>query len=288
MPLRTPVALMLFNRPAETERVFAAIAAARPKKLLLIADGPRNDSERELTDAARRAVSKIDWDCQVDTNFAEENLGCRQRVASGLDWVFARCEKAIILEDDCLPQPTFFTFCEELLERYSDDPRVSMISGDNFQSGPRGDSSYYFSSIAHVWGWATWRRVWRNVDVEMNTWPVDRDSKWLADLLVQPKVLSVYQRAFDAVHSGKVDTWDAQWQLAVWKSGGLVALPNRNLVTNLGFGDTATHTRKADSRDANLPTSAMPFPLIHPLEISRDVEADLLTWGRSFETRTIS
>jgi hypothetical protein len=163
-----------------------------------------------------------------------------------------------------------------------------MISGDNFQSAPRGAASYYFSAIAHVWGWATWRRVWKHFDVYMNSWPADRDSGWLADLLGDEQVLKTYQSAFDAVHAGKVDTWDAQWQLAVWRSGGLAALPNANLVSNLGFGAEATHTKLRQSRDANLATTAMEFPLIHPTSPARDVEADLNTWRRSMATRTIS
>jgi len=286
--LRTPVALILFNRPELTARVFRAIRAARPRQLFLIADGPRNEAESRLTAAARQAVADVDWDCTVHRNFAESNRGCRRAVGQGIDWVFQHCDEAIILEDDCLPEPTFFRFCEELLERYHDDRRVSMISGDNFQPAPRSGESYYFSSISHVWGWATWRRAWRYFDIEMKSWPKDRESPWLAELLMDDTVRVTYRRNFDAVFEGKVDTWDAQWQLAVWRSGGLVALPNVNLVSNLGFGADATHTRRADSRDANLPTQPMRFPLVHPSDVCRDTEADLLTWRRSLATRTIA
>jgi hypothetical protein len=288
MPLQAPVVLILFNRPRVTERVFRAIAEARPSRLLLIADGPRNAAEKRLTDAARAAVECIDWPCEVERDYAEANLGCRRRVGSGLDWVFERCDEAIILEDDCLPHPSFFRFCDELLDRYHADARVAMISGDHFQPGPRGKASYYFSAIAHVWGWATWRRAWRGFDVTMSDWPADRHSDRLRRLLLDEQVLSVYRSAFDAVHAGRVDTWDAQWQHAVWRSGGLVALPNVNLVTNLGFGADATHTRKSDSPDANLPVEALAFPLIHPPAIERDVEADRHTWRRHFSTGTIA
>jgi len=288
MHLRTPIAFIVFNRPEVTARVFEAIAAARPTRLFVIADGPRNAAEREKTDAVRAIVSRVDWPCEVETNFADENMGCKRRVSSGLGWVFDRCEEAIILEDDCLPRPTFFQFCSELLDRYRDDPRVSMISGDNFQDRRRGEGSYFFSYIAHVWGWATWRRVWRQFDEAMTTWPTDRHAPWLKELLQTPEVLKVYQRAFDAVHNGQVDTWDAQWQLAVWRSRGLVALPNGNLVSNLGFGQDATHTRKPDSPDANLPTADLAWPLVHQPTVERDRAADLFTWQRSFARKTIA
>lgn len=291
--MQTPVALILFNRPELTARVFAAIRGARPARLFLIADGPRTSAERARTDAARGVVAQVDWPCEVSTRFADGNLGCGRNVAAGLDWVFGQCDRAIILEDDCLPHPSFFPFCEELLARYADEHRVSMISGDNFQPAdrpvPATGESYYFSAIAHVWGWATWRRVWtRWFDASMQAWPADRETAWLYDLLLDDRVRQTYRRAFDAVHAGRVDTWDAQWQLAVWRSRGLVALPSGNLVSNLGFGADATHTKKADSRDANLPVVPMRFPLAHPRAIVRDAAADLVAWIRSIENKTIA
>src|SRR4051812_24867462 len=137
---------MVFNRPDLTERVFQAIRAARPKRLLVVADGPRNDAERERCDATR-AVIKVDWDCELETNYSDANLGCKRRVGSGISWVFERCEDAIILEDDTLPSPSFFPFCQELLRRYRDDERVMCICGMNLVPEPkaRGPETYYFS-----------------------------------------------------------------------------------------------------------------------------------------------
>lgn len=288
--MQTPVALILFNRPDVTARVFEAIRAVRPRQLFLIADGPRHHAERADVEAARAIVAQVDWPCEVMTRFAERNLGCRANVAGGIDWVFSLADRAIILEDDCLPDPSFFRFCEELLDHYADDPRVSMISGDNFQSiNNLRSESYYFSAIAHVWGWATWRRVWtRWFDISMPTWPVERETAWLHDLLLDDRVRRTYRAAFDAVSTGHVDTWDAQWQLAVWRSRGLVALPAVNLVTNLGFGPRATHTKQSTSLDANLPVEPMRFPLRHPESIRRDPSADLATWRRSLDRKTIA
>lgn len=176
MSVSTPVAFFIFNRPVLTEIVFEAIAKAKPKKLLVVADGPRFAEEEEKCQKARAAViDKINWECEVLTNFSDRNQGCKYRVSSGLDWVFSEVEEAIILEDDCLPAPSFFRFCETLLARYRDDERVMTISGDNFQLGnSRTEYSYYFSKYTHIWGWASWRRAWQHYDVDMKSWTDDK------------------------------------------------------------------------------------------------------------------
>jgi hypothetical protein len=159
--VNTPIAFFIFNRPDTTARVFEAIRQAQPSKLLVVADGPRSTrpGEAEKCAATRAIIDQVDWECEVLTNYSDVNLGCRHRVSSGLDWVFEQVEEAIILEDDCLPHPTFFRFCEELLEWYRHDHRIVAISGDNFQNGHQsGEFSYYFSRYVHIWGWATWRR----------------------------------------------------------------------------------------------------------------------------------
>ena len=176
--LETPVAFLVFNRPHTTDKVFSEIAAANPRKLLIVADGPRPDQpgEAERCVAVRAIVDRVDWDCEVLTNYSDINLGCKARISSGLDWVFDTVEEAIVLEDDCLPHPSFFRFCEELLVKYRDDERIAQIGGVNFQSGRRRTNySYYFSRYAHIWGWATWRRAWRHYDVALKAWPLIRD-----------------------------------------------------------------------------------------------------------------
>lgn len=183
--LQTPVVFFIFDRPDTTARVFAEIARGKPPKLLLVADGPRPDhpGEAEKCAAARAVVEQVDWPCEALTDYAETNLGCRRRVSSGLDWVFATVEEAIILEDNCLPHPTFFRFCEELLERYRDDERVMRISGGNHKFGRKiGTDSYYFTRYAHVWGWASWRRAWRYYDVNMKSWMSATDKRAFLDV----------------------------------------------------------------------------------------------------------
>lgn len=275
--LRTPVAFIIFNRPDQTARVFAEIAKARPAKLLVVADGPRPDhpGEREACLAARSVLDQIQWPCEVLTNFAESNLGCKRRVSSGLDWVFEQVEEAIILEDDCLPHETFFPFCAQLLEKFRDDERVGMICGSNFQRGKRrSPHSYFFGLHVAVWGWASWRRVWRNYDVEMRHWSQFRDTSWLADLLVNPVAVKYWQATFEGAFRGEHDTWDWQLFFSWWSQNMLAVIPDRNLVSNIGFGSGATRTRDALPSMANLKVKAMDFPLSNPPNVSLNREAD--------------
>ena len=266
-----------------TERVFAEIARARPPRLLVVADGPRADRPGELDacHAARAVIERVDWDCEVLTNFAETNMGCRRRVSSGLTWVFEQVEEAIILEDDCLPHPSFFPYCEELLERFRDDERVMMISGDNFQFGRRRTPySYYFSrGTTDIWGWASWRRAWRLYDAGMRLWPELRDAGWLKDLLRDDDMVGYWRETFEKTYAGH-DTWDYQWTFSIWAQNGLAAIPNVNLVSNIGWGQRATHTSSADSPLGHLPAGEMRFPLEHPPHVWRHGEADRFAFER--------
>ena len=266
--LTTPVALLIFNRPTLTERVFEAVAKARPERLLVVADGPRFPGEEEKCARARAVVERVDWDCQVLTNFAERNLGCRGRVSSGLDWVFSQVEEAIILEDDCLPAPSFFRFCQELLARYRHDERVMHIGGVNFQDGyNQTPYSYYFSRHTHCWGWATWRRAWQFYGVDMSLWPENRGS--VAALFDDEVERDYFTGAFEQAFRGEVDTWDYQWAYACMVQSGLSALPSVNLVSNIGWGAEATHTKQERHEAANRPTSDLgdlhhpPFVILH-------------------------
>jgi hypothetical protein len=209
------------------------------------------------------------------TNFADENLGCKRRVSSGLDWVFEQVEEAIILEDDCLPDQTFFPFCTELLERFRDEPRVSMICGNNFQQGKRrSPDSYFFGLQVTVWGWASWRSAWRNYDVEMRRWPELKDTLWLTDLLQNPVAVKYWRDTFDRTFQGEFDTWDYQWFFSWWSQNALALIPDRNLITNIGFGSAATRTRDELPSLANLPAQPIDFPLRHPAGVSLNREAD--------------
>ena len=277
--LETPVALLIFNRPESTRRVFEAIRAVRPRRLLVIADGPRPGriGEEQRCRDARSVIDTVDWDCTIDKNYAEENLGCRRRVSSGLDWVFRQVEEAIILEDDCLPHRSFFPFCQELLGRYRDEPRIAQISGVNFQ--PRAATpthSYYFSRYNHIWGWASWRRAWQLNDDEMAGWPDFRDRNLLAGILSGKKEALYWTGVLNKVHAGEIDTWDCQWTFSCWKNRLLTVIPAVNMISNIGFGPDATHT-PVPNRYAAMPAEKMIFPLLHPSLLQPDGAADAYT-----------
>jgi hypothetical protein len=283
--LSTPVAFLIFNRPETTERVFEAIRRARPVRLLVVADGPRGDrpDEAERCAAARAIAEGVDWPCELLTNYSEVNLGCRDRISSGLDWVFDQVERAIVLEDDCQPDPSFFPFCEELLGRYATEDRVVHISGDNFQFGRRrGGASYYFSRYPHVWGWASWRRAWRNYDVRIPDWTNHRESH--LERFTDPAERRFWRHVWDGVRAGEIDTWDFQWAFACLTAGGLAINPNSNLVSNIGFAEASTHTGRDEGGVAALPLEEMSFPLSHPPELKPDPEADEHTAGLFFKS----
>ena len=275
--IKTPVAFIIFNRPETTKRVFEEIAKARPQKLLVIADGPRVDhlDDVEKCAAVRDIIDGVDWDYEVLKNYSDVNLGCKRRVSSGLDWVFDTFEEAIILEDDCLPHPTFFRFCEELLERYRDDDRVMHIGGNNFLCSRENlKYSYYFSMYSQIWGWATWRRAWKYYDVEMKLWPTIRDNEWMESIFDDKQYANYRKKIWDNTYNGKIDTWDYQWLFAMLIQNGVSILPKMNLISNIGFGKDATHAQKGGKLRAGLQTSGVEFPLRHPLFMVRDAIAD--------------
>jgi len=279
-PLNTAVLFLVFNRPDVTAQVFEAIRQAKPPRLYVAADGPRPNrpGEAERCAEVRRIATNVDWPCEVKTLFRESNLGCKRAVSDAITWFFENEPQGIILEDDCLPDPTFFRYCEELLERYRYDQRIGMISGDNFQFGRRrnGDS-YYFSKYVHIWGWATWRDRWvGSYDVNMVRWPRVRDEGRVGDLVGDTRQARYWSRVFEEVYQGNIDTWDYQWGFANWVEGRLCILPAHNLISNIGFGVGATHT-VGISDLANLPVGSLRFPLAHPVGIFANRIADAFT-----------
>jgi hypothetical protein len=214
----------------------------------------------------------------VKTLFRKKNLGCGKAVSQAINWFFENEEMGIILEDDCLPHPSFFRFCQDLLDYYRNDQRIMAISGDNFQFGrKRTEYSYYFSRYNHIWGWATWRRAWQYYDFKMRLWQEIRDGNWLESILGKTQAVKYWTKIFQTYYDGKIDTWDYPWTFACWIQNGLTILPNVNLVSNIGFGEDATHTSSSKSRAANLGVQEMNFPLKHPPFLMRHVEADDFT-----------
>ena len=280
-----PVVLIIFNRPILTQQVVDAILRMQPRQLFVVADGPRPDSPEDTAacNATRAVVDNTNWECQVIKNYSSQNLGCKQRVYTGLNWVFEQVDSAVILEDDCLPDPSFLRFCSELLLKYEKDERILTISGNNFQFGrQRTCDSYYFSRYPHCWGWATWRRSWQHCNIEMTTWPSIRDQSWLYQYLGDKPAARYWKHKFQQCYKGEINTWDYPWLLSYWLQNGLSILPNINLVSNIGFGAEGTHHRNSKTIFANMPTASINFPLQHPPFVERHSEADKFTQAYQF------
>jgi hypothetical protein len=270
-----PVLLLVCDRPDLTRKVVDRVRAARPQAVYIAADGARTDgSEGE---EALGAALDAGWDCEVHTLARDRNLGCKEAVASGLAWFFDRVDEGIVLEDDCVPDPSFFRFCAELLERYREDELVMGVGGNSFRRRSKPPASYTFSIYNQTWGWATWRRAWRHYDGALGRWPELRETGWLERLLGDRAAVRFWREVFDRDFRSEIDTWDFSWTFACWVQNGLTAHPSVNLVANIGFDERATHTRNPSSRLANVETRSIGFPLLHPPDVLRDHEEDRFT-----------
>ena len=275
---QTPILFLIFNRPTTTKRVFESIRSIKPARLYIAADGARKDKAGEdlLCQETRNIVNKIDWNCEIKTLFRAENLGCKIAVSSAIDWFFENEEQGIILEDDCLPNSSFYTFCDELLNLYKNDYRVMHISGNNFQDGiTRGDGSYYFSRYNHIWGWATWRRAWKTYDVNMKQLKHALSIQVFNNTLSKNE-LKFWLNWFKEIQEGKKNTWDYQTMLNQWLQNGLTIIPNQNLVTNIGFGG-GTNTSIEVLGLSNIESKTM-LNIVHPTFIYSNKIADDYTF----------
>ena len=282
--IKVPVLLIVFNRPDTTLKVFEQIKNAEPKKLYISCDAPRtgNTQDKQKIDQVLRIVSEVTWESEVHFNLRKENLGINDSMISALNWFFSQESMGIILEDDCLPSLDFFKFCEELLQKYEFDERVWTITGNNFQNGKKvGNASYYFSKYNHVWGWATWDRAWKNFDENITFWPNLKNSPHWKSLFLDRTERDSWEAIFDDVHSKNFNSWDYSWTASVWYQRGLTATPNVNLVSNIGFGPSATNTRSKKSKNSNIPTVRI-VNLIHPSDVLPNLQADVYVFNKHF------
>jgi hypothetical protein len=261
-----PVVLLAYRRPEQTRRVFEAIRAAKPRDLFLVMDGPKpsDTDDYERVEQTRAVVEDVDWECNVRRVYASENLGLKVRVSSGLDAVFSDVESAIILEDDCLPSATFFPYASELLDRFSTNEKIGLISGSQRLRGRKlSDSSYEFSRDVRIWGWATWGRTWRNFRDSG-----DLNAQWTAQ---EARALGEYfapgprRRSMVSMMSKSttLDSWALPFAVHCAKRGYLNPVPAVNLIDNIGLGEGSTHTG-LESWVAQVPRADLAFPLIHP------------------------
>ncbi len=281
LALKTPILFLIFNRPDTTQKVFEQIAKQKPERLYIAADGPRDlkKGELQLCEATRKIVESITWPCEVKRLYRENNLGCKIAISGAINWFFEQEEDGIILEDDCLPHQDFFSFCEVMLARYRHTEKIMHISGNNFQDGVRyGEGSYYFSSYAHIWGWATWKRAWNKYSIGLTL----EESTAIIEVKFKHYLERKYWKMVAAkIQSGEFNTWDYQWAFTLWKHEGLAIIPNVNLISNIGFGASSTHLADKDHIFSNMSFSQM-GELTFNDELIINEKADKITTKKMF------
>ena len=287
MSIEEPVLVIGFNRPDHLSQVLNRLREVGVRNIFAAIDGPRDASDEKAVRACRDLITDINWAQNVSTNFQEGNLGCGRGVTAAITWFFENVDRGIILEDDIVPEPSFFPFCSELLDRYQFDERVFAISGCNpvpseGQTNP--EAAYRFAQVTHVWGWATWKRSWQRYHLPMDGWyrQMSLSEFWRRTGRSIPGAL-FWAGNFEAVRRGDVDTWDWSMIFASMESGQLTATSNVNLVTNIGFGENATHTHSGEPD--LMPIGRVRIPTT-PIPVQLDVKAQDWTlrnhWNATF------
>lgn len=286
MSYNVPVLFITFNRLDTSRQVFEAIKSQQPQKLYLFSDGPRKDKQGEANavhEVRNWLTSQVNWPCDVHTLFLDQNIGPRYAIGHAVNWLFEHEEEGIIFEHDCLPHPSFFPFCAELLERYRNEPRVMYISGNNFMFNEiTFQHSYSFSRHNHIWGFATWRRAWQKYDTEMSGFEEALSSHFFDELIPDSRIRKEYITILNAVKLGTVDTWDYQWFFNTWCAEGVGVIPSQNLVSNIGYGALALNTFRENHILANIPVNDIGSVISHPEVIMTNKEIERVYLKRVF------
>lgn len=263
---KTPVLFLVFNRLDTTKKVFNKIRDAKPPRLYISSDGAREQKQNEnekVVEIRKFLIENIDWNCEVKTLFNETNLGCKLAVSNAINWFFKNEEQGIILEDDCLPNTSFFIYCQNLLEKYKNDKNVFLISGDGRVSSKVSISNdYCFTKYPMIWGWASWSRVWEKYDVNISNWK-DNNHSFLNDLITNKKTKLFWVNIFNKLYNNQIDTWDFQFVYLLLQNKANCIVPKYNLISNIGFGQNATHTSDKWSENSNISSNELTFPLKH-------------------------
>ena len=262
-----PILFVIFKRKDVSLRAFRIIKEVHPAKLYIACDGPRNNiaGEKELVETTRKAIlDEIDWECDVHTKFQKENLGCSQGVLTAINWLFENEERGIIIEDDCVMRKSFFPFVEEMLNRYANDARIGLIDGANYIEHIKIPDSYVFSRYKSTNGWATWRRAWKLMDMEVSWRGTPYEASVIKNMGYKSKDVRYWNYRIKAVDHKEVSAWDWQWYFTLAANNMLGITPKYNLTTNIGFGEGATHTTENAIPKHYISTKELTFPLTHP------------------------
>lgn len=278
--MKIPVVVIIFNRPDKTKILYESLKKYKPSKLLIISDGPRSNfaNEKGKVVQSRKIFEKIEWECEILFNNSETNLGCRERIISGLNWVFSKVEKAIILEDDCIPTTEFFTYMEILLDRYQDRKKISSICGTNFLSDSyEVKDSYLYSKYCNVWGWGTWKDRWFKIDSQLKGLGKIKKKKFLIKYLGSFRAYLYWHWLLDRVDRKKIDSWAYIWNFTNFIEEKISIIPSTNLLTNIGIGKDSNHTQSLPYKyiSSQESTKKLTFPLKYPSNFLLDSEHDL-------------
>lgn len=301
--IRTPytccnaVLLLFFNRFDTTKRVFTQIAKVKPPRIYLAGDGSRHTDDKAKIERIRAfLLGHISWDCEIHTRFLESNLGCKLAISSAISWFFSHEKQGIILEDDCLPNVSFFRFCDELLERYKHNEQVMMISGwsaldfaphtqvEHLCAKASLKEDYYFSKYNHIWGWASWARAWSRYQLTFKDF---KNEFKILNNFSSKNEKTLWYNTFKAYAQGKIDTWDYPWTYSIWKHKGLCIYPKQNMILNIGLNRAdATHTN-TESKFSSMPAYELIFPLKHPSKVEQNYRLDSIDFKAVFQNRPL-
>lgn len=272
-PLPPPVLVVVFNRPEVTRAMIDSLREVKPDQLFVAADGPRPNHPEDvgLCARTRQALDNIDWPCQLEVLAHDHNCGLQKSMVTAIDWFLSHVDEGVILEEDCLVHPDFFSFAAIMLERYRTTAEVMAVTSVNIDATvDHGPSSYFFASGGHIWGWATWRRAWEGFDPVLAQWPRVQDSFGPGT----PPLHRALGSKFASAHAGTKRTWARAWHFTVARQQGLVVVPSVNMVHNIGLAKGATHTTSTRHRLAHLRAHGLPWPLVHPGDLVADVRYD--------------
>lgn len=256
---KSPLLLIVFNRPEQTRQVLNEVRKVQPPRLYIAADAPRLHKQGEVEKCRETLalLSIVDWPCDIKFKINETNLGSHTAIPNAIDWFFSNESEGIVLEDDCIPHQDFFRFCDQQLDRFRDDSQIMWINGSSL--GFRADEcSHCFSAYAISWGWASWRRAWSCFADFRSELPMGKVESEVIRRYAEDSIIArlYWQRVFKYAYT--IKNWDYRWLYAMWSHGGLACSPPVNLISNIGFGIDAVHGNAGDRHLANLSLESLP------------------------------